>query len=138
VSIALQEAETIPMENAETFSANAATRRDISEPRTPAQRGAALLDLVCPSWPARIDLRRLEMRQPGDCVLGQLYGTVGSYGYLYGLIDLGLSVGDGRFSHGFAVPRSITYSLYDMLNKYDQLTDEWRELIEDRLEARVA
>lgn len=38
-------------------------------------RGAALLDRLCPGWADRIDPARLDFRRPKTCLLGQLYGT---------------------------------------------------------------
>jgi hypothetical protein len=37
------------------------------------QRAATLLDQEQPGWAARIDVTRLNLRSPHDCILGQLY-----------------------------------------------------------------
>lgn len=35
---------------------------------------AEQLDRLCPGWRRNVDARRLDMSDPHDCVLGQLYG----------------------------------------------------------------
>jgi hypothetical protein len=39
-------------------------------------QGAAYLDEVLPDWVSRIDLRRLDLYENSDCILGQLWGHV--------------------------------------------------------------
>jgi hypothetical protein len=42
-------------------------------------KGAALLDKKVPGWRQRIDLGKLNIRWPGDCVIGQLIAGLPYY-----------------------------------------------------------
>ena len=78
-------------------------------------RGAAFLDERVPDWRAQVDLERLYMPDPFNCVIGQVCGNYYQ--------DLDMSLGEST-SHGF----NIMWSGEDEI--WDELTAEWREYIE--------
>lgn len=62
-------------------------------------RGASLLDRRRPGWRAKINVARLSLGDPWECVLGQLYGF-----YTDGLDAVfGKSDGIDAWGHGFAL-----------------------------------
>lgn len=73
---------------------------DLAMAKDAAAKGAALLDQEHPGWHEKIDVSRLDMRDCGECVLGQLYGVYGT-----GLDALerktGLPVWEERVEYGF-------------------------------------
>jgi hypothetical protein len=77
------------------------------------QMGAHKLDQENPGWRKQINLKKLNIKDFCDCILGQLYGS----------FDQGYSVLFGRCSpaeliaHGFAMA-DVNYA--------DELTMEWR------------
>lgn len=80
--------------------------------------GAALLDEQMPDWVERIDLGRLDVESPCRCVLGQLFGDYADgWAVLSDFTSLSQAI-----SHGFEAD-SV---------EYDELTAEWRALIEQR------
>ncbi|MBA2643596.1 MAG: hypothetical protein H0U82_11830 [Actinobacteria bacterium] len=93
-------------------------------------RGAALLDEEYgPAWDKKINLERLNLASPCNCVLGQLHPRASSP-YMRGLDRLGFGHMSGKpEAHGFHVRRN---------GRWDNLTDAWRELIEARRKARTA
>lgn len=95
-----------------------------TEPAVHAARGAALLDNEIPGWAADIDLSTLDIDDPSECILGQLYGHPEDYfdGYLTGLDTLGIPLGTGESAeYGFNGP-----------NENDSLTAAWRVEIKKR------
>jgi hypothetical protein len=87
-----------------------------------AERGASLLDRLCPGWDGLIDLDELDVDDPGRCVLGQLYG-----GYDEGLFEIDMEAVDmaPRVAHGFTLDSPDAAKMGD-------LTAAWRRLIEER------
>lgn len=56
------------------------------EARSRVERGVALLDShLGPDWPLRVDRTRLDINDPSDCVLGQLFHEPGASVNGYGL-----------------------------------------------------
>ena len=94
------------------------------------ERGAALLDKNCPGWEQRVDLEKLSIRSAYDDILGQCYGH-----YVRGLHTLGFALADApsRPRSGLNHPASHGFTDGKFCLKYDQLTIEWREFIENRL-----
>jgi hypothetical protein len=85
-------------------------------------RGAALLDEKEPGWDKQIDLDRLYVGSPCDCVLGQLH-----HRFWKGVDRLSL---EGRTQeHGF-MWHARDDSGRDV--EVDALDAAWRELIESR------
>jgi hypothetical protein len=78
------------------------------------EHGAALLDAKRPGWWQQIDLGRLNIESPCDCVIGQL----GSYPETTRSLGLHISLDD--WLHGFEG------------DEYAELTDAWRDLIQQR------
>lgn len=95
-------------------------------------RGTAWLDENRPGWIDEIDLDRLLMSSPCNCVLGQLYGNY--FEVIWG-DPVAPRPPDGR-SHGFNA-----YDAYDLggtasqLAEYDDLHAEWVRVITERREA---
>ena len=90
------------------------------------ERGAALLDERKPGWDRKVDLEKLDLYSPCNCVLGQVYGDrlshYDGYGYNRGLRLLELHY-QGSKLHGFtAMPNGY----------HGNLTAAWRRLIEKR------
>jgi hypothetical protein len=85
--------------------------------------GAELLDDRCPEWYSRIHLPSLNMADPDECLLAQLYGD-----YCDGVNALSLA-GDTDVHYGFfATPGSAEESD----DQYAVLTRLWHELIQTR------
>jgi hypothetical protein len=101
---------------------------DKAAPRTYAGRvreGVRLLDEQNPGWDSRIDLARLDMRQCGNCILGQLYGE-----YDQGLNKLCLMSASDVFvaRYGFTVFPSQVMLKYP----FRRLTWAWTKLVGER------
>jgi hypothetical protein len=98
-------------------------------------RGARLLDERGPAdWRDRVDARTLKMSSGYGCVLGQLYGELGSdsSGFKIGLGQLGLNDRKGATEHGF------TFAYGAVAPDWDRLTIAWqRRLHRDRRFART-
>jgi hypothetical protein len=58
--------------------------------------GVTFLDKMLPSWRSRIDVELLNIADPNNCILGQLYSINGEgkcfSPYVIGQLELGLSV----------------------------------------------
>ena len=76
-------------------------------------------------WPIRINRDLLNLREPGMCVLGQLYGS-----YLSGLAALGISMHVAQ-EFGFFLEPGDNYL-------YPDLTEAWRERLSAMTEVREA
>lgn len=88
------------------------------------ERGAQLLDEKRPGWWQEIDLRRLDIDSPCNCIAGQLGGSTGAGGYLAVIRSLDLT-GTEEVRCGFEADDD-----YDWLaDEYAALTDAWRTLI---------
>lgn len=86
------------------------------------QKGVEFLNEAAPEWWKVIDLGRLNLHSPCDCVLGQLFG------------DFGRALGDELdLSHtqsrilGFDIAFELEPDL--KLTEYQQLTQAWKEAI---------
>jgi hypothetical protein len=89
--------------------------------------GATYFDGINPRWFHLIDLNRLDMNMPCDCICGQQYGSF--------------------YNTQFEVNRNLAkcYGLWhvsdgddDIEEEYKVLTGLWRQEIEWRLEMEVA
>jgi len=88
------------------------------------ERGCAILDAATPGWQDRIDLETLDLSDPCQCILGQLYRTFGM-----GAIMLKLSWRETEEA-GFAVNViTPTANTADTAERYRQLTDTWRAVL---------
>lgn len=86
------------------------------------ERGAALLDREMPGWWERIDVVRLDVREPCRCIGGQLgSGEYGRYSRLMKQL-FGDSACAAVAEHGFAAAD------YD----YEEITGLWREAVAAR------
>ncbi len=88
-------------------------------------RGAAFLDERAPGWRQRIDLDKLEMVNPAQCLVGQLFGD-----YYRALgPNLGLAASE-------AIPLGLNLAMNDSSGSededrnYETLDAEWRQYIE--------
>ena len=82
--------------------------------------GAELLDAMNPGWFTKISLQKLQMSDPCQCVIGQLYET-----YSLGLSALEIDV---------SFERDIEYG-FDFYIGTASLTAHWHREIEARLAA---
>ncbi|MEW2442810.1 hypothetical protein [Micromonospora marina] len=82
--------------------------------------GIAWLDARLPGWHEAIDLDRLNVEHPCDCLLGQTYGD-------WDLHTLGIDI-DRLAALGFDAASSHD----DMADEYAALTEVWRTAIERR------
>jgi hypothetical protein len=90
-------------------------------------RGAALLDERRPDWWRLVDLDRLDIGSPCDCIAGQLYMGGGNYRNWTMVMDsLGLHAEADEAAHGFDGP--------GLTGDYTALTEAWRTLIARRRE----
>jgi len=89
-----------------------------------AHEGALFLDKKQPGWAEKIDVDRLYMASPTNCILGQLF-----YGnYMIGYGQLGID------SHPRKVGLGFIPSMKDSLLP-GALTEAWKKEIADRLQA---
>lgn len=89
--------------------------------------GTTLLDKKLLDWPWLVDTDRLDMADPYDCVVGQLYGDFHSE--IYKLLGYKEFTDDARMnaiSHGFTLDDNFDAPLS---NRFKPLTQEWRNLI---------
>lgn len=74
-------------------------------------------------WVEKIDLATLDLRQPGRCVLGQVYGSFGSgLGVLFGPLPNLIPLAE---DHGFLANKD-----------YDPLQEAWERELTPRVERR--
>jgi len=84
-------------------------------------RGAGMLDQLCPGWPDRLDLDRLDLGDTARCLLGQLYG---SYDLALGVLRINdVTAAD----YGFQVT-----TRWRTGGQFAALTAAWRDLITSR------
>ncbi len=81
------------------------------------EAGAKLLDAEYPGWYNEIDLQRLNLSDPRNCPVGQLYGS-----FSEGLDEL--EIEDYASIYGLAM-EDDTYS-------WKELDEEWEKVIKDR------
>lgn len=86
-------------------------------------RGAAWLDNARPNWFREIDLSRLVMTSPCECVIGQLFGDYNDF--IDGdLVEGGFSTEtDWGFRHAFNTGSE---------RQFQNLETEWRRVISER------
>jgi hypothetical protein len=100
-------------------------------PRPPAARvadGAAWLDLHQPGWTALVDVDLLQLDDPQECVLGQVYGD-----YLtVATLTLGEAIEYGFESVEVLDDGNDVEATLRMDDEYDALEDAWRALIRQR------
>ena len=107
--------------------------KDLYRPHV--ERGAALLDERRPRWWERIDIGRLDIRSPENCILGQVFEEEeraegprrGSTPYDYGCEVLNLKCMEA-IEHGFF---TILRHHRDK-EHWDTLRGLWIEAIEER------
>lgn len=91
-------------------------------------RGAELLGKLLPCWDDGIGLDRLDMSDPDDCLLAQLWGC-------YELALYNIGIGDVTAAdYGFTL--LSRGSDCDAADRFDELTAAWRDLIAGRRTAR--
>ena len=86
---------------------------DTAETRV--KEGVAFLDTHAPGWRHRIDTDRLQIKNAGACMLGQLCGT-----YEKGCAVFGLDRGTDTGRLGFNATGDITF---------EELDDAWRRAV---------
>lgn len=95
-------------------------------------RGMKLLDKMRPGWDERIDLTRLDLNKPCDCVVGQEFGGDYRDGLAHlGLVEYDRDKGKEIFSApdcGFAIGDNQWYCDSNH-TLWERLTEEWREAI---------
>ncbi len=103
-------------------------------------KGAAKLDKLVPNWDDMIDLDRLNLIEPDDCVCGQLKCKLGmKHNLYYDLHDLSF-----EDDSGFNVNSKYYYDT-TLNNKgqaedksYDKLTNTWKKFILKRRAEKAA
>jgi len=86
------------------------------------EKGVEFLNKVYPDWLSKIDLEKLNMDQPSNCILGQLYGN---FYVAQNILDMS----DKNYDKmGFTVPIVLYYDEHDN-EKWDTLAKEWKEKI---------
>ena len=93
------------------------------------ERGAALLDEKRPGWWQQIDLATLNIREPCNCIGGQLGGG-GLLAFGATMTDLGLLGDDEVTACGFDAIDYLKYA--DFEREHESLTAAWRDLIVKR------
>jgi len=93
------------------------------------RKGAALLDELFPDWEKEVNTRNLDQSLDTLCVLGQVTRDK----YLDTIDKLGFNLKEA-IDHGFVEPVPIFAS---HLDKYDQLSAAWRELINYRRDTKT-
>ena len=93
--------------------------------------GAAFLDRCQPDWIRQIDLQKLDMSDPQDCMFGQIFGS-----FEEGIfrIELGSHARQEALpeeSLGFEAIADQSHTA-QMIAEYAALTDEWRRVILER------
>ena len=94
------------------------------------KKGMKFLDEKVPGWEHRIDLDELDIANCTRCMLGQLFGDYGRItrdGYLFEVLSRSESA-----SLGFTVGSFTPCILED--RSWHNLTDEWVDAIDDKLE----
>ena len=86
------------------------------------ENGVEFLNKVYPDWLSKIDLEKLNMDQPSNCILGQLYGN------FYVARDILDMYDNDTNKMGFTVPIVLCYDEHD-IEKWDTLTKEWANKI---------
>ena len=84
--------------------------------------GAAWLDEIHSGWHKKIDPFALDMRDMAACVLGQLYGDMGT-----GMEQKQNATWEFWLTHGIIIPNANNYK-----QQYNVLTEHWRRQIEER------
>ena len=88
--------------------------------------GMALLDAWRPGWQHQIDIPKLDISQPRDCILGQLAG-----GFSLGAAQLMLDQPEGFVGE----PNwAIAYGFDGPTRSYSSLTKEWKRQITHALD----
>ena len=113
--------------------------------RTRVARGAAHLDAVRPGWFNRIDVGTLTLRDPCNCIVGQLCRT-DEESFYPGVLSFGIALPPHETNQFGAQPQrnrivaeygfDLLYSEYDDYTntsaKFRPLQDAWIEAIADR------
>lgn len=94
-----------------------------------AYHGARLLDQVKPNWIYETDIKRLDLKDPAVCILGQNYSW-----YATGLKELGLKDEEAA-ALGFVVnvDSRLDYDSSNVNRAYSMLTEAWVGEINKRL-----
>jgi hypothetical protein len=104
-------------------------------------RGVALLDEKCPGWDQKINVKALDIEDPANCVIGQVYkdsGIVGAFGI--GATNL---VGKKAYGNDINAPVLIEHGFSGTRrpgddNEFDALTAAWKRAIRARRAAAPA
>lgn len=92
------------------------------------ERGMKLLDSKYPGWRSKVNVEKLNMSSPENCVLGQLYGDL-----FDGLDTLGVSICTWKAaSYGFAidVDETVESGLMNLCDRspcLEALTRIWKQ-----------
>lgn len=99
-------------------------------------KGVALLDQKRPGWENEISLVELDLKDPNDCVLGQVYGSFGT-----GANDLKLVACVCSMCRASAFEVSAASCGFDLdsemtgeaLLAWNELTEAWKHAITDKI-----
>ena len=94
------------------------------------EAGAKLLDEKVPGWVDKIDLEELDLGDCSDCAIGQVFPDDDFSDALRDLLGIHSDeVHNLSHQYGFCIPPGGNWG------DYSQLTQEWIEYIDGRLEA---
>jgi hypothetical protein len=96
------------------------------EARRCVMKGAAFLDRICEGWHNHIDVPKLRIQCPCNCIAGQLFGSWDSFLNLYGRMS-------GRYDLDLLPPLMSMGFIACTPGHFAALNSHWRSLITDRL-----
>ncbi len=97
--------------------------------------GVSWLDKNAPDWRSKVDVDKLDIRYPTQCILGQVFkGPIGSGYWPNGMdgFDYAWSVYDMRdavIDYGFDAETFIGWR--EMKTQYANLTEQWKREVSD-------
>ena len=105
--------------------------------------GAFALDAAKPGWENQIDLDRLDVSSPVNCVLGQLYGeyTNAPKSLRMGETELGFYANSVTKVDGMSLADyfdCMTSLSKEVHAEYEALTSAWKDLVTSRREETTA
>jgi hypothetical protein len=101
--------------------------------REKVELGVSLLDEKVPDWHIKINLKNLDMEWPDRCVMGQIgNGDMVNGLHTVGIYDVALPMANWGFD--------VTREAWDIDPKgsYEELTNIWKEIINERRNAQAS
>lgn len=89
--------------------------------------GMTLLDEKVPGWEKKIDFEELDLSETSFCIVGQVFPDRSYYDVMEDLFGIDIENDD----HLFKKSDSCGFATSDF-RKYPELTEEWKQFIQDR------